>query len=97
MLTSGGLDLQDTLLAGVGLEGVGQGRGDGEDSPLPVGGRAGGRAGWRGGIDDSLVAAPDRGAVGGGVERGHGGRLQPRRGAPGKAGRLARGARKLQV
>lgn len=74
MLTSGGLNLEDTLLAGVGLKGVRQGRGDGEDGPLSVGGRAGGRARGRRSVDDVLVAAPDRGAVGGGVERGHGGR-----------------------
>lgn len=84
MLTSGGLDLQDALLAGVGLEGVGQGRGDGEEGPLPVGGRGGGSAGGQRAIDDALVAAPDRGAVGGGVEGGHGGRQERGEGLRGR-------------
>ena len=71
--TSGALNLEHALFPSFVLESADERGGDDEDGPLTVRGRVGLGACWRGSVDDILVAAGDVGAVGRGVERGHGG------------------------
>jgi hypothetical protein len=71
--TSGALDLQDALFPSFVLEGADERGGDDKDGPLAVRGRGCLGARGRGSVDDILVAAGDVGAVGRGVEGGHGG------------------------
>lgn len=68
-LTSGALNLKDTLLASIGLEGTDKRGRNRVDSPLAISGRPIPRRGWC--IHHCLITLRYRGAIGREIERSH--------------------------
>ena len=67
-LTARGFNLENAFLCGTVLKGIQKRCLNGKKSPLGLGGRCRGQIRA---VDDSLVAAPDGGAVDGQIERRH--------------------------